>query len=323
MGTTDIFCRADRKKNKYSMVGVPQNAMGFQFAHSGMCYAGFFLFSHGDYREYLQTPLRETLQKGKTYFISMYISLADYSQTYIEQIGFCFLQKEEHFETADVLSDLKPVYIKLDGVRNDTAHWHRLTGRYKANGNEKYLLIGSFDAGRIKKAKFTFPKNKGQVKTPINKNSHRDAYYFIDDVSVVEWINPPEDEVKKDSLITISGDTVRPEEPAVLKNIFFKTGSARLEAGSFKELDRLFEVLKVNDKMKAHIEGHTDDSGNAADNRKLSESRARAVANYLTKKGISAKRVSWAGLGDSRPLLANDTEDHKARNRRVEIIFTR
>lgn len=302
------------------MVGIPENAMGFQFPHSGACYAGFFLFSHGQYREYLQTPLTEPLQKGKTYFFSMYVSLANYSQTYIEQLGFCFLGKEEHFNTSDVLSDLSPVYVKLDKVKGDTAKWHQVTGRYKARGDEKFLIIGSFELGRIHKTRFTFPKSK---RTVINKSSQRDAYYFVDDVRLVEWINPPEDEVKKDSVITIGGDTVKPEEPAVLKNIFFKSGSAVLEPASFKELNRLYDILRVNDKMLVRIEGHTDNTGNAAGNQQLSESRARAVANYLTKKGISAKRVGAAGLGDSRPLFANDTEEHKALNRRVEIIFTR
>ena len=73
MGTTDLFCQLDRKGKKTSLVGVPKNAMGEQFAHSGTCYAGFFLFSHDTYREYLQTPLVTPLQRGKTYFFSMYI----------------------------------------------------------------------------------------------------------------------------------------------------------------------------------------------------------------------------------------------------------
>src|SRR6478735_2569606 len=69
-GTSDLFCKCDRqtKINRdklYSEVDVPQNSMGNQLAHSGNCYAGIFVFSHGNYREYLQTPLSTPLQKNK------------------------------------------------------------------------------------------------------------------------------------------------------------------------------------------------------------------------------------------------------------------
>jgi len=78
---------------------------------------------------------------------------------------------------------LSPVYISLDNIRGDTAQWHRVTGKYKASGEEKFLLIGSFNTGKIKRTRFTFPKD---MKTPINKKSMRDAYYYIDDVSVID-----------------------------------------------------------------------------------------------------------------------------------------
>jgi hypothetical protein len=75
------------------MVNVPQNPMGYQEAHTGTCYAGIFAYSHGAYREYMQTRLSEPLEKNKTYLFSMYISLADYSRAAIEQLGVCFLSR--------------------------------------------------------------------------------------------------------------------------------------------------------------------------------------------------------------------------------------
>src|SRR5688500_16990450 len=71
-GTSDLFCKCDRKTKiladkAYSLVDVPQNPMGYQFPNSGKCYAGFFAHAHGEYREYLQTPLTRSLEKGKTY----------------------------------------------------------------------------------------------------------------------------------------------------------------------------------------------------------------------------------------------------------------
>lgn len=311
MGTTDLFAVYDRKKKKYSMVGVPQNAMGFQFAHSGTCYAGFFLFSHGDYREYLQTPLLQPLEKGKTYFLSFYLSLANFSQTYIDQLGFTFLPQEQHYETADNLTELAPTYIKLDKLKGDTAKWHHITGKYKATGEEKYLLIGSFTITKIKKTRFSFPKN---IKTPINKRSQRDAYYYIDDVSLVEWINPPNEEiiVKKDT---------SPPEIKTCKNVNFETNSAELIASSYAELDELAVTLLGWPQQKICILGHTDGAGNKVKNAKLSLERAVAVMWYLVKKGVEKQRLCVEGYGDAKPLFPNDSEEHKAANRRVEIVF--
>ncbi len=302
------------------MVGVPGNAMGFQFAHSGIAYAGFFLFSHDQYREYLQTPLVQTLEKGKTYFISMYVSLANHSQAYIDRMGFTFLPNEKHYATADVLDELDeiaPVYLDLQKLGSDTAKWHQLTGKYKAKGTEKFLIIGSFQVGKIKRGKFVFPKN---MKSPINRNSHRDAYYYIDDVSLVEWINPPQEPVK-DTALQLGKDTVTAEKPKTLKNVQFKTGSSVLEKSSFAELDELAVVLLKSELTNIEISGHTDNSGDPAANLKLSADRAREVAKYLAKKGVNKKRLSCVGYGDTRPLVDNDTEENKAINRRVEIVL--
>jgi len=318
MGTTDLFSVNDRKRKKYSMVGVPQNAMGFQKAHSGSSYAGFFLFSHGNYREYLQTPLRLQLEKDKTYFISFYISLANFSQTYIDQLGFCFLPDEKHYNTADVLEDMNPVYIKLEKVGDDTMKWHQLTGVYKAKGSEKYLLIGSFEVYRVRRTKFRFPKD---MKSPINKNSARDAYYFVDDVSLVEWINPPLDEIRKDSIFKTMRDTVSSDEIYILKNVTFKSASSELDKNSFSDLDRLATFLMKNNAIRIEIAGHTDNIGGIKENEKLSKRRAIEVSNYLLKKGVARKRMNTAGYGDSKPIVSNDTEESRALNRRVEIIF--
>jgi len=315
MGTTDLFCVYDRKKKKYSFVGVPQNAMGYQFAHSGSCYAGFFLFSHGDYREYLQTPLTAPLEKGKTYFLSFYLSLADFSQTYIDQLGFCFLPKEEHYETADVLNQLEPAYIKLDKVKGDTMLWHRLTARYKATGEEKYLLIGSFQVNKVKRTKFRFPK---ELRSPINKKAGRDAYYFIDDVSLVEWINPTEDP----NMDTKTGrDTMITEKPLVIRNLLFKSGETVIEESSYPALDELIVFLQKDTSLKLRILGHTDDMGGSEKNQRLSELRAAAVALFLINKGVAKERISAIGYGDTQPLVPNYTEENRTLNRRVEVSY--
>ena len=85
-------------------------------------------------------------------------------------------------------------------------------------------------------------------------------------------------------------------------------------------LTSLVEVLKANPNVnKIRIEGHTDNTGTPDANRVLAKSRADAVAKYLTDHGIDASRLDAVGKGSDVPLFPNDTEAHKAENRRTEF----
>jgi OOP family OmpA-OmpF porin len=103
------------------------------------------------------------------------------------------------------------------------------------------------------------------------------------------------------------------------KNIFFKTGSFELLPKSYPALDDVVRILKENPAMKLSIEGHTDNVGGEQSNQLLSENRAKAVAKYLLDKGISSSRLATAGYGMQRPVAGNDTEEGRAKNRRVEM----
>ncbi len=104
-----------------------------------------------------------------------------------------------------------------------------------------------------------------------------------------------------------------------LRNIFFNTASAELLPASNLELDKLLRLMRANPTLRIEVGGHTDNVGSDAENQKLSEARAQAVAKYLTGYGIEAARVSSAGFGESKPLATNDTEEGRAQNRRTEI----
>lgn len=104
-----------------------------------------------------------------------------------------------------------------------------------------------------------------------------------------------------------------------LRNIFFNTASAELLPASNLELDKLLRLMKANPTLRIEVSGHTDNVGADADNQRLSEARAGAVAKYLTSYGIEAARVSSAGYGETQPVATNDTEEGRAQNRRTEI----
>jgi len=101
--------------------------------------------------------------------------------------------------------------------------------------------------------------------------------------------------------------------------ITFETASARLTVESRELLDSVARILARYPSVKLLVEGHTDDSGDAAINLRLSEQRARACTTYLAGKGIDPARMQAVGFGETQPLVPNDTAEARERNRRVEF----
>ncbi len=104
-----------------------------------------------------------------------------------------------------------------------------------------------------------------------------------------------------------------------LRNVFFPTGSAALQPTSLAELDQIMQLLEQNRDLRLEVSGHTDDAGSSEVNQRLSEARANAVRDHLLGKGIDADRLTAVGLGDTRPVVPNDSDENRARNRRTEI----
>jgi OmpA-OmpF porin, OOP family len=86
-------------------------------------------------------------------------------------------------------------------------------------------------------------------------------------------------------------------------------------------LDRVVRIMKETPALKIEVRGHTDNIGDASYNQKLSERRADAVAEYMIKQGISPVRIRSKGFGETKPLVPNDTEKNRAKNRRTEFTF--
>ncbi|NOY37761.1 MAG: OmpA family protein [Chlorobi bacterium] len=105
----------------------------------------------------------------------------------------------------------------------------------------------------------------------------------------------------------------------VLNNIFFEFGKATLTPSSYPELDRVIKFMDSNPSIRVEIDGHTDNVGSAEYNLKLSEQRAKSVARYLIEHGVDASRILYKGFGFSQPVDTNETEEGRARNRRVEF----
>jgi len=118
---------------------------------------------------------------------------------------------------------------------------------------------------------------------------------------------------------TPKGATVNDRGCWILKGLSFDTAKWDIKPHEYPILDNVVRILRQNASMKLEIQGHTDNKGAAGYNRKLSEKRARAVVEYLVKKGISSDRLTAAGYGFSRPAATNTTVAGRAMNRRVEL----
>jgi outer membrane protein OmpA-like peptidoglycan-associated protein len=126
----------------------------------------------------------------------------------------------------------------------------------------------------------------------------------------------------------IPAPVLKEEEKKVLEQAFanleFATGKDIIKPTSFKSLDDLAKLLKEHSKdWMLNLDGHTDNQGDPAKNMILSEKRAKAVAKYLTKKGVKADKFKVEWHGPNKPIADNTTKEGQQKNRRVEmkIIF--
>ena len=121
-----------------------------------------------------------------------------------------------------------------------------------------------------------------------------------------------------------------PVDPTVCQQLFsdllakgrirFEPGRATIDLDSAGLLDRLIETALRCPAANIEIAGHTDADGEDGFNQMLSEKRAQAVADYLVKAGLPANRFTAMGYGSSQPVASNDTDEGKARNRRIEFL---
>lgn len=109
----------------------------------------------------------------------------------------------------------------------------------------------------------------------------------------------------------------------VFDNLNFEFGKADIKQESLPYLDKLSETLLKAKDWTLEIQGHTDDKGSDDFNMKLSQGRADAVKNYLITKGVFPDTITAKGFGESKPLVANDSDANREKNRRVEFKITK
>lgn len=303
--------------------GIPTNKLGMQSAFDGKAYCGIYC-SKDVYREYLQSELIRPLEAGRTYRLSFYVSLSEFSNVAIASLGALF-SMERVVDTAKgilmhrfskqlssgviqtVSSFFQPqVQNDLSRRLDSTRIWQCVSGDFVANGGERFITLGNF-----------YPASQSNVDvTEELTGLLGGAYYYVDSVSLYcldcPTCSTQSVEIEEESYAV--GDVI------VLNDLFFDFDKSVILQHSYQTLKQLLDLLNRYPQMRIEIQGHTDNQGTPTYNRKLSERRAKAVVDYLIGKGVNPRRLRYKGYGDTRPIATNDTEEGRASNRRVAFV---
>jgi len=283
-------------------------------ARTGKCYAG--LRFQRKYKEFMQVKLSESLHRGTIYDFEMYVRLAFWSNASLKSFGALFT-KLGYKNQMDVTYDALVDSICKEGTLTNGLQWFRISGKYKAEGGERYVTIGNF-SDKVK---------KDMVRSKRFRIGYKEAYYFVDDIKLVKR----KENVEKAKLDLVDGSSAEAQDSVLavkkdikvgekiqLKNIFFENNRYYLLPESYTELNKLAQYLIRNPNMEVQINGHSDNIGSKSKNQKISEQRAREVFEYLIKKGVQNK-MYFKGYGSLLPIASNDNDIDRAKNRRVEF----
>ncbi len=108
----------------------------------------------------------------------------------------------------------------------------------------------------------------------------------------------------------------------ILDGLNFERASSRIAEDSMKIVVDLAATMKAYPAVVIRLDGHTDNTGSARNNKRLSAERAAAVREALLANGVAGERITTLGLGPDRPIAENQLAEGRARNRRVEVIIT-
>jgi OmpA-OmpF porin, OOP family len=320
-GSPDLFCSCS---NARSVVYSELSFVGSLAPNSGKCYCGFIV--NPRYKEYMTYELPKTLKRRKRYCISFLYARSTFSGMKMDRLGIWVHRSMYTNAARGQPMKRKTASVKLS---DSPGTWSSASFTFVCGGGERFITLGSFDEDLSQAEYIPSKKNRKNVRI---FNYAKSGYYFIEDVRLVELRKdetclpvavpefPSPLQVPEEEPQVMAADTVILKS-FVLHQLNFETARSEILPSSFDELDELAEYLVEQPELNLVIMGHTDDRGDEDSNMKLSEARARAVADYLLSKGVLLQRMKWEGFGESRPLTVNETEEGRSRNRRVEFLF--
>lgn len=212
------------------------------------------------------------------------------------------------FELRDDIKPYKTLYVK--GTVRDIKTSKGIPCSVELIDNITNKVLMKITADEL--GKYWIPLPTGKDYTFV---VNRKGYFYYSDVFELSKEKPDSIYEKNIALEPIELNT-----PKTFNNVQFEKNAFTLLPVSKVELDKLYQILTENITIKLELLGHTDNIGQPEDNLKLSTNRAKAVVDYLLSKGISSTRLSYKGLGATKPIADNSTEEGRIKNRRTEFV---
>lgn len=321
--------KADLYNNmaKASKVAIPKNDFGTEEAFEGSGYAGFRAFTKDPKktRTYLQAKLSKKLTKDKLYCVKFNVSLSDLSKWGANNIGIYFSDRKIQNANTNALTFLPQITEKTNAPIVTMSGWETICGTFLSTGKEEYFIIGCFgEEDNIKLEKVMKPTTQeGMIMA--------DAYYYIDNVEVVEIENVDgcfcgKTEDRDPDLIysrsSAKNIDMKPTEVVNATSVWFSYLSVEIPAMFEAELLEVAKLMQADPSMKVELTGHTDnDEQNETKTKKiyvgLALRRAEAIKQFLVDNGVSATNITVVGKDNSVPATDKTTPMGKAQNRRV------
>lgn len=338
--SVDLYS-ASAKTDEYS---VPKNVYGEEDPKTGSNYAGLSFYGYGsrEPRAYLGVELTQSLEAGKEYCMKFHVSMSDMSKFAANNLGL-HVSKEDVTDQTDGILNLTP-HIK--SLKNDPFSkqflWTPICGLYKAEGGEKFITIGNFDSDE----KTTTEKVR-LSREFAGKRQQNNAYYFVDDVSVIEVNEKTKEdclcdkiaggkmkvefksfgtddkrksEAKKTYIVNSDGTRATADKSSAAKEmaekafsidnaaVTFKAQSADFTTEGLANITAVAAYLKENSSIKISILGHTDPSESTVN--LLGKKRAFYVRKKLKELGIDDTRMVHSSKQDSMPSAENTPESN-------------
>jgi len=228
--------------------------------------------------------------------------------------------KDTDFESFKFIgADKKPVSI--EGHKYYIGY-RLITG--KPEPGELKIRRNIQDALKKIGGKVVFDDNFNRTSTIIVQKDGKETWIQV--VSFNNWyrLNIVEREIMEQEVVADAnamGDDISNTGHVAVYGIYFETGKSDINEKSAEAIVQISTLLKNNSSLKLYVVGHTDNVGSVDDNLKLSKERADAVVNSLTVNyGVSPDRLKAYGVASLAPVASNDTEEGKAKNRRVELV---
>lgn len=273
-------------------------------------------------------------------FDIFYVQAKDDSLWYpAKNMGYPINSKEDDLGLF-VSMDGKTGYFSSNTIRANTG-WdlYQFDLPEEARPEEVFLLAGNLKSEEgLDSAKIEIKNLKTKEITRINVDQETGNFArVISDQNANDFIVKVEKKGAAFSSRYISAES-RLKDPIVdaslelnklevgreytLNDINFGSNSAILEPAAKAIIEEFVAFMENNNTVRADIQGHTDNVGDAVSNELLSKQRAKAVYDYALSLGMSSNRLMWHGYGEARPIESNESEAGRAKNRRTVFVLT-